>query len=78
MQDVNKFTYPAVERTLNNTEVDYVKDGVLYKGNVADSVMIESLDDLSGLTDLCPGSIAYTAGYKRMWQLNAAGTWVEI
>lgn len=78
MQDVNNFPYPAVERTLNNNEVDYVKDGVLYKGNVADSVMIESSSDLASLTDLTPGSIAYTAGFASMWQLSASGTWVEM
>ena len=78
MQDVNNFPYPAVSRTLSNSEVDFVKDGKLYKGNVADSVMIESSDDLTNLTDLCPGSIAYTAGFQSMWQLSASGTWVSI
>ena len=78
MQDVNNFPYPAVSRTLAISEVDFVKDGKLYKGNVADSVMIESESDLPGLIDLCPGSIAYTAGFQSMWQLDASGTWVPI
>ena len=78
MNEQNNFPYPAVERVLSNSEVDYVKDGVLYKGNVADSVMVESSEDLTGLTGLTPGSIAYTAGFGSMWQLNSDSTWVEI
>lgn len=78
MKEQNNFPYLAVNRVLNNGEVDYVKDNVLYKGNVADSVMVSSSDDLSSLTGLMPGSIAYTAGFGSMWQLNASGSWVEI
>ena len=78
MNEQNNFPYPAVERVLNNSEVDYVKDGVLYKGNVAESVMVESSEDLSSLTGLTPGSIAYTAGFESIWQLDASNTWVEL
>lgn len=78
MKEQNNFPYLAVNRVLNNTEVDYVKSGTLYKGNVTDSVMVTSSSDLSSLTGLVPGSIAYTAGFGNMWQLNASGSWIAI
>lgn len=78
MKEQNNAPYLAVNKVLNNTKVDYVDSNVLYKGNVADSVMVSSSDDLSSLTDLTPGSIAYIAGFGSMWQLDATGSWVEI
>lgn len=61
------------------TNMDYVKDGVLYGGAYVGVVMVESESDLDSLPDTYqPGSLAFTAGYQQMWQLAADGTWVEI
>lgn len=66
-------------KVINMGEVKYVKDGDLYTGRTADAVMVEDEDDLTGLTGILnPGSIAFTAGYKEMWQLAADGTWVDM
>lgn len=57
---------------------DYVKDGEIHKHAPIESVMIESDADLALLTGYAPGSIAFTVGYSRMWQLAADGTWTEF
>ena len=58
---------------------DYVKDGILYQGAPTSVVMVESYSDLAGLAGHYePGTVAYTAGYKAMWQLAADGTWVDM
>lgn len=42
-----------------------------------ESIMVSSKSDLSGL--ICaPGTVAYTAGFGNMWQLDAEGTWQTI
>ena len=57
----------------------YVKDGAFY-GNVEScSVIVESKSDLAGLPDDLPvGTLAYTAGFKNMWQKDADGEWAAI
>lgn len=57
---------------------DYVKDGELFKDSVMGSVMVESENDLTNLTQYETGSIAYTAGYGSVWQKDASGTWQAI
>lgn len=58
---------------------DYVKNGVVYKNPGVPSVMIESEDDLELLVDKYPPcTIAYTAGFETMWQLDTSGTFIEI
>lgn len=43
------------------------------------SVLISSESALSDLTGYPPGTIAFTAGYKSMWQLDLDGeTWVDM
>ena len=43
------------------------------------SVMVSSESDLDGLTGYPSGTIAFTAGYKKMWQLDVDGTtWVDM
>ena len=57
---------------------DYVKDGEI-KMNVSGlAVMVESSDDLANLTNYPPTTIAYTAGFGSMWQLDADGEWQSI
>lgn len=49
-----------------------------------ESIQVRSADDLPELAArfgegiYVPGLIAYTAGYKAMWQLNADGEWENI
>ncbi len=50
----------------------------------SEGVLVRSGDDLPALAArfgegiYVPGLIAYTAGYKAMWQLDANGDWINI
>ena len=60
-------------------QVDYVKDGELHRGANTPSVMVTAEADLAELPkDYPPGTVAYTAGFKAMWQLDSAGNWVSM
>lgn len=59
-------------------QLDYVQNGTLYLNGSIRCIMVSSGDDLAGLTDVTPGSIAHTAGYTAMWQLSADGEWVPV
>ena len=69
---------PLGTRTTTLGQLDYVQNGVLYVNAAARSVLVTSAEDLPLLPDVIPGTIAYTAGFKLMWQLNAAGEWIQI
>lgn len=62
----------------------YIKDGKVKSGDLLDDrspVMVEAKSELATLSekmDTIPGMIAFTAGYKDMWQLAADGTWEPI
>ncbi len=62
----------------------YIKDGKVKSGDLLDDrspVMVEAKSELATLPekmDTIPGMIAFTAGYKDMWQLAADGTWEPI
>ena len=73
-----QYANPYKQRMRVDTDVDYVQNGTLVLGADARSVLIGSSADLTQLTDLTPGSIAYTAGFASMWQLGANGEWTEI
>ena len=55
----------------------YYKDGVPGQSDFF-MVMVESKNDLAGIEDTMPGMIAFTAGFKKMWQLSAAGEWANM
>lgn len=56
--------------------IGYVKDGDFYDNVDAVAVEVSSQSDLSALTGVQPGSIAFTAGCKNAWQLDVDGsTW---
>ena len=74
----NPFGIRTVGRVQTEGEIDFVKNNSLYRGASAESVMVTSEDDLSNLDVYTPGSIAFTAGFKKMWQLSADGAWVDI
>lgn len=43
------------------------------------SVFVGNPNELANLSGYQPGSIAYTAGFKKMWHLNIdANVWVGI
>ncbi len=52
-------------------------DGTLVPRN-AQEVLVRSDADLELLTDLEPGSLAYTVGYANMWQKGEDGNWVAV
>ena len=68
------------QRVMSNGEGDYVKDGELFYGVVQRAVMVEAETDLANLPDglYPPGSMAYTAGFKAMWQKASDGMWVDM
>jgi len=57
---------------------DYVQDGVVHTGAATVAVMVTSSDDLTALKGYLPGTYAFTAGWKGVWQLAADGTWVDV
>lgn len=67
--------YPVVN---TGSRTDYVKSGTLYTGSPMSLVMVESQSQLSTLEGYGPGTIAYTAGFGSMWQMDADGTWTEV
>lgn len=75
-EDGRNIKYQDVVNTRGNT--DYVKNGEVYKNNPSQSVMVSGQSDLAGLTNYGVGTIAYTAGFKKLWQKSASGTWVEV
>ena len=69
---------PLGHRTITQGQLDYVQNGTLYVNTAARSVLVTSAEDLPLLPDATPGTIAYTAGFKAMWQLSADGEWVPV
>ena len=68
-----------VDRQQTSSEMDYVKDGVLYKGVNAACILVNSESDLADLTGYAPGSIAHAAGWGSIWELDTDGvTWVSL
>ncbi len=61
-------------------QTDYVQDGELHAGGTAPSIMVTAESDLAYLPSgkYPPGTVAFTAGFKAMWQLDAGGTWVSM
>lgn len=58
--------------------LDYIKNGTIYKNNAVRSILVTAQSDLASLTDYGPGTVAYTAGFASMWQKKADGTWATI
>jgi hypothetical protein len=57
---------------------DYVLNGEIVNNAVTEQILISSASELSGLTNYSPGAIAYTAGYRQMWQKAPNGFWVAF
>ena len=59
--------------------IDYIQDGILYENSTVKAVQVESSDDLAGIASRYEtGTIAYTAGFAKMWQMSSSRTWVEV
>ena len=78
MAFTKKYASPYVARNKTIGDIDYVQNGQVVVGASASSVMITAQSDLAQLDGYTPGSIAYTAGFASMWQLDASGNWVEL
>lgn len=77
--NANPYGINIIGRQQTSGEVDFIKDGTLNRGANAPSVMVTAEADLAELTDIyTPGTVAYIAGFKAMWQLSADGTWVSM
>ena len=60
-------------------EIDYIKDGVLYRGANAPTILVGDESELDDLALICnPGSFAINQDMSRMWQLDTNETWVEL
>ena len=59
---------------------DILKNGVVQQGRQVTMIMVTAESDLADLNDYGyePGSLAYTTGFKDIWQLGADGTWVNV
>ena len=68
----------SMGRQQTSGEIDYIKDDMLYIGANLRSVLVSSESDLPNLTDYEPGTLAFTVGYKDMWQLGLDGSWVSL
>ena len=73
-----QYVTPYVARHKVIGDTDYVMDGKVIVGANTSSVMVNSESDLAQLADYAPGSIAYTPGFAKVWQLNADGEWVML
>ena len=69
---------PNITNNIVIDDIDYIQDNKLIIGSSPRCVMVGSENDLDDLDDYTPGSVAYTAGYSNMWQLDASGEWVSI
>ena len=65
-------------KILESGMTDAVIDGVLVRDIPARAVLVTAESDLANLPSYPAGTLAYTAGFAAMWQLSAAGTWVEM
>lgn len=70
----------VIEEKLSKTgQVDYIRDGILHRGANVPSILVNEQSELDALPkDYPPGTVAYIAGFKAMWQLGANGVWVSL
>lgn len=75
----NPYGIGMIGRQQTSGEIDYVKDGTLYRGANAPVVQVNAESELSELSTIYSvGTIAYTAGWKNAWQLDSSGSWVSM
>ena len=57
---------------------DILNGDELTRNSPAPAVMVAQQSDLASLDGYPAGTIAYTAGFKAMWQLGLDGSWVSL
>ena len=57
---------------------DYVKGGKVYRNAPIKTVLVGGASDLELLKGYEPGTVAYTAGFKKLWQLGTDDTWTSM
>ncbi len=64
----------------NVQRMDYVLNNTLHHGYRYNSnVQVQSADDLEAIAEYyCPGAFAHTPGWGNIWELNGAGSWIEV
>ena len=65
-------------KVIANSVNDVVHGDLLVKDTPAPTVLVEAQTDLAQLPASPAGTIAYTAGFKAMWQLDTQGNWVSV
>ena len=65
-------------KVIANSVNDVVHGDLLVKDTPAPTVLVEAQTDLAQLPAYPAGTIAYTAGFKAMWQLDTQGNWVSV
>lgn len=69
----------TARKVLDLGMIDVVdEDGVLREDVPCKGVMVRAQTDLANLPDYQPGTLAFTAGFGSMWQLDASGEWQEV
>ena len=55
------------------------QSGIAYTRNTqAQAILVPDEETLAALPPCQPGSIAYTAGFREIWQLGLDGEWVSV
>ena len=65
-------------KVIANSVNDVVHGDLLVKDTPAPTVLVEAETDLAQLPAYPAGTIAYTAGFKGMWQRNTSGNWISV
>lgn len=80
MNVVNDAILRLIGRQQTSGEIDYVNnEGELHTGANAPAILVRAEGDLANLPNTyAPGSLAFTAGFKQMWQRNAEGKWISL
>lgn len=58
--------------------LDYVVNGKIITNSGGKSVLVETENDLVLLGAYEPGTIAYTAGFVKVWQKDSSGQWIQM
>ena len=79
MPNTNNIRVPESALYYTKSTTTYVSDdGEIVVNSSSEPVMIRTAADLDLLTAYEPGTFAYTAGFKKIWQKAADGTWANI
>lgn len=57
---------------------DIVMEDGIHRNEPISQILVRGSADLALLTGYGVGSVAYTPGFGKIWQLDHNGTWVEV